>query len=125
MPAKGFLSKEEKSNLQRAFKTEEKADVRERLLMFMLLNDGKTQQEIADIIGCSLRTVAYWCRYGDPNKLETLQDKRSKGNFKKVTPEYTKLLLELVEKSPEELGYEFGRWTAARLAEHLDKETLP
>jgi len=123
MPAKGFLSKEEKSNLQKVFKTEEKADVRERILMFLLLNDGKTQQEIADIIGCSLRTVAYWCRHGDPSKLETLYDGRSRGNCKKVTGEYIKLLLEIIEKDPSKYGYEFGRWTAAILAEHLEKET--
>jgi len=32
----------EKSNLQQAFKIEEKADIREQILMFLLLNDGKT-----------------------------------------------------------------------------------
>jgi transposase len=123
MPAKGFLSKEEKSNLQQALKIEEKADIRERILMFLLLNDGKTHQEIAYFLGCSLRTVAYWFRHGDPSNLETLQDGRSRGNYKKVTPEYNRLLLEIIEKEPKEYGYEFGRWTATRLAEHLEKET--
>lgn len=123
MPAKGFLSTEEKTNLQQAFKREEKADIRERILMFLLLNDGKTQQEIADFIGCSLRTVAYWCRQGDPSNLETLQDGRSKGNYQKVTPKYIKLLLEIIEQEPQKFGYEFGRWTASRLAEYLEKET--
>ena len=37
--------------------------------------------------------------------------------------EYINLLLEVVEKEPTELGYEFGRWTAQRLSEHLAKET--
>jgi len=123
MPAIGFLSTEEKNNLQQALKTEEKADIRERILIFLLLNDGKTQQETADFLGCSLRTVAYWFKHGDPSNLETFQDGRSKGNYKKVTPEYIKLLLELIDKDPKEFGYEFGRWTAARLAEHLEKET--
>jgi transposase len=123
MPAKDFLSREEKSNLQQALKIEEKGDVRERILMFLLLNDGKTQQEVADFIGCSLRTVAYWFKHGDPSNLDSLQDKRSKGNYKKVTPEYLKLLLEIIDKEPKDFGYEFGRWTAARLAEHLEKET--
>jgi transposase len=31
--------------------------------------------------------------------------------------------LKIVDENPKELGYEFGRWTAARLAEHLEKET--
>ncbi|MGA1130702.1 MAG: winged helix-turn-helix domain-containing protein [Prochlorotrichaceae cyanobacterium] len=46
-----------------------------------------------------------------------------KGNFHKATPEYIKLLTELIDKEPKEFGYEFGRWTAKRLATHLEKET--
>ncbi|MFM7907117.1 MAG: IS630 family transposase, partial [Microcystis sp.] len=42
MPAKDFLDLEEKKNLQKALKEEERAEVRERILMFLLLNDGKT-----------------------------------------------------------------------------------
>ena len=32
-------------------------------------------------------------------------------------------MLTVVEQQPAELGYEFGRWTGARLAAHLAKET--
>ncbi len=45
------------------------------------------------------------------------------GNHKKATPEYIELLLEIVDKEPKELGYEFGRWTAKRLATYLEKKT--
>ena len=31
--------------------------------------------------------------------------------------------METIEKSPEDLGYEFGRWTTARLATYLAQET--
>ncbi|MEH1779660.1 MAG: IS630 family transposase [Nostoc sp.] len=40
-----------------------------------------------------------------------------------VTKEYKELLLEVIEKEPVEYGYEFGRWTAARLATYLEKIT--
>ena len=123
MPAKDFLDLEEKKNLQKALKEEERAEVRERILMFLLLNDGKTQREIAEFIGCSLKTVAHWCVHGDPNNLESLEDGRKNGNHKKATEEYINLLLKIVDEDPKEFGYEFGRWTAARLAEHLEKET--
>ena len=33
------------------------------------------------------------------------------------------LLLEIVEKEPSELGYEFGRWTGERLATYLAEQT--
>ena len=54
--------------------------LRERILMLLLLNDGKTYQEIADFLGLSLRRVAYWCVHGDPDNLATLEDGRKKGN---------------------------------------------
>lgn len=123
MPAKNCLSKEKKENLQIAMKKEESPEIRERILMFLLLNDGKTYEEIAEFIGCSRRTVAYWCVHGEPNNLESLSDKRKSGNHKKVTEEYIEKLLKLVDISPQELGYDFGRWTGKRLAEHLDRAT--
>ncbi|TRU30839.1 MAG: helix-turn-helix domain-containing protein [Microcystis aeruginosa Ma_QC_B_20070730_S2] len=33
--------------------------IRERVLILLLLNDGKTQVQISKLIGCSLRTVSY------------------------------------------------------------------
>ena len=33
------------------------------------------------------------------------------------------MLLETVEKEPQELEYEFGRWSAQRLATYLEEET--
>ena len=46
-----------------------------------------------------------------------------KGNHKKATDKYIEILLETIDKEPEELGYEFGRWTAQRLATYLEKIT--
>ncbi len=123
MPAKNYLSLSENKNLQEAIKREENAKVRERILMLLLLNDGKTYQEIAEFLGCSQRRVAYWCVHGDPANLESLEDGRKQGNYKKATDNYIQLLLEVVDKEPKEFGYEFGRWTGKRLSEHLEKET--
>ena len=55
--------------------------------------------------------------------MDSFLDKRSPGNFRKVTPEYEKILIDTIDKAPEEYGYEFGRWTAARLATYLEKVT--
>jgi len=123
MPAKNFLKIDQKQKLQKALKENGHPDIRERILMFLLLNDGKTQAEIANFLGCSLRKVAYWCVHGDPENLESLVDERMKGNYQKATEEYIKLLLETIEKEPEELGYDFGRWTNARLSTYLEEKT--
>jgi len=119
MPVKGFLTQEQLKKLQNAFRESESPQMRERILMLLLMNDGKTYREISDFIGCSERTVVYWCVHGDPDKLESLRDGREKGNYQKATPAYIQVLMETIEKEPDELGYEFGRWTTARLATYL------
>lgn len=123
MPAKGFLSQEQKERLQKTMYESEKAEIRRRCLMLLLMNEGKTYEQISGFIGCGQRTVVYWCVHGDPDNLESLRDKREKGNYRKVTEEYLTLLMEVIEKEPEEYNYKFGRWTTARLAEHLKKVT--
>ena len=123
MPVSNFLSKEQQKTLRKALKEDSCPHFREHILITLLANDGKTQQQISNFLGCSLRTVNYWVIHGDPGNLESFRDGRGVGNHKKVTPEYINLLLEVVEKEPTELGYEFGRWTAQRLSEHLAKET--
>ena len=122
MPSKNYLSPEEKLELQQQLKFHEHPDIRERILILLLRNDGKMQQEIADFLGCSLRKVAYWCAHGNPGDLESLNDERMKGNHHKATEEYINLLLDHIDKEPEEFGYDFGKWTAQRLATHLEKE---
>lgn len=123
MSIKNFLSSEEKYYLQNALKKEDRAEVRERILIFLLENDGKNYQEIADFLGCSVRTVAYWSAHGNPNDIESLQNKSRNGNHHKATPEYRELLLKVVDIEPSTFGYEFGGWTGKRLSEHLEKET--
>ncbi len=124
MPVKNFLTQEQRENLQNALKENEDSHFRQRVLMLLLMNDGKTYAEIADFLGCSYRNVAYWCCHGDPDDLESLKDKRKKGKKRKATEKYIELLMETIEKEPEEYGYEFGRWTACRLSEHLEKATV-
>jgi len=123
MPAKNHLNSKQIEKLQKALREEQKASIRERILILLLLNDGKTQSNIAEFLGCSINKVSYWCLKGDPDNLESLIDERMKENHKKVTDKYLEILLETIEKAPQELGYDFGRWTAQRLATYLEEST--
>ena len=123
MPAKNFLSSETKETLQQAWKDHEHPDIRQRALIFLLLNNGNTQAQTAELIGCSLRKVAYGSIHGAPERLDSFKDDRMKGNYRKATEEYIDLLLETIEVEPEKYGYEFGRWTIARLAIYLKEKT--
>ncbi len=123
MPAKGFLSFEQKDKLQILMRTNDCPRVREHALILLLQNEGKTYEDIANFIGCGYRTVAHWCVHGDPDNLDSLKDKRQQGNYRKATEKYIELLLEVVGKSPDEFGYEFGRWTGERLSTYLQQQT--
>ena len=123
MPAKNFLNSETKEKLQQTLKEHKHPDIRGRVLILLLLDDRNTQKHIAELIGCSLRKVAYWCVRGDPDNLDSLFDRRMTGNYRKATEEYINLRLEVIEIEPEKYGYEFGRWTTARLATHLEEKT--
>ena len=50
MPTKNFLSPEEKNYLQQALKKETRPEVRERILRFLLENDGKNYQASSRIL---------------------------------------------------------------------------
>ena len=100
MPAKKHLNPKQIEKLQKALREEQKANIRERILILLLLNDGKTQSNIAEFLGCSINKVSYWCLKGDPDNLESLIDERMKGNHKKVTDKYLEILLETIEKAP-------------------------
>jgi transposase len=67
--------------------------------------------------------VSYWCIHGDAENLDSLKDKRMEGNYRKATDEYVKILLEIIDKNSQKIGYEFGRWTAKRLATYLTEQT--
>jgi hypothetical protein len=43
--------------------------------------------------------------HGEQDDLDRLRDKRDQGNYRKVTEQYIKLLLQVVEKASSELGY--------------------
>ena len=122
-PAKNFLTSSQVIQLQQGLNESELPHVRERILIILLQNDGRTQKKISRFLGCSLRTVAYWCMNGDPDNLETLHNKREYEHYRKATHEYIELLLKTVEQEPSALGYEFGRWTAERLATYLTEST--
>jgi DNA-directed RNA polymerase specialized sigma24 family protein len=67
MPAKNHLSKEQKEKLLKEMRENENAQIRERVLILLLMNEGKTYQEIANFLEISYPTVAYWAVHGDPD----------------------------------------------------------
>ena len=50
MPAKNHLSQEQKERLIKLLKEHENSYVREKVLILLLMNDGKTYQEISKFL---------------------------------------------------------------------------
>lgn len=65
MPAKNHLSQEQREQLLTTLKEHENPYVREKILILLLMNDGKTYQEISDFLGIAYTTVAYWAVHGE------------------------------------------------------------
>ena len=87
MPAKNHLSQNQKQRLIKILKESEDNYVREKVLILLLINAGKTYQEISEFMKIAYTTVAYWSVHGDPDNLDSFLDKRSPGNFRSFTPE--------------------------------------
>jgi transposase len=117
------LSEEERQEHIEALRQEHSGLVRERMLIVLLRNDGKTYEQIAEFLSCTAKTAARWCKQYNREDLGSLRDGRAQGNHVKATPEYIELLVTTVDESPQAHGYEFGRWTTARLATHMAEKT--
>jgi transposase len=121
------LSQEQKERLIKTLKEHENPYGREKVIILLLINndvnDVKNYQEISKFLNIIYPTVAYWAVHGDSDNFASFLDGRREGNFHKVTEDSEKLLLELIEKEPAEYGYEFGLWTAAKLATYLEQVT--
>jgi aromatic ring hydroxylase len=51
MPAKNHFNPKQIEKLQKALREEEKANLRERIMILLLLKDGKTQSKITEFLG--------------------------------------------------------------------------
>ncbi len=60
----------------------------------------------------------------ETHDLASLHNKREQEHYRKSTWEYIQLLLETIDKEPQELGYKFCRWIGERLATYLASKTV-
>ncbi len=68
-------------------------------------------------------TVYDWRYRWQENGVEALANRSKSGRLIKATTDYLRLLEEVVEQYPQELGYAFSTWTTERLRLHLKVKT--
>jgi transposase len=108
-----LLRKRLNENLPKLYRT--------RIEIMLLADEGKSQAEICQMLGCTPATASRWiilARSGMSHQWE----EHSRGRPKKIDPQYLQRLKELVNRSPRDFGYPFQRWTGEWLARHLAKE---
>jgi transposase len=94
---------------------------RQRIEIMLLADEGKTQTEICQILGCCPATARYWIHIARTGMAHLWQDCPI-GRPKAINDQYLERLKELVSSSPRDHGYVFRRWTTNWLGKHLAKE---
>ncbi len=108
-----LLQQRLKENLPKLYST--------RIEIMLLADEGKSQAEICQILGCTSATASRWimlARSGMSHQWEEC----CRGRPKKINQQYLQRLKELVSCSPRDFGYPFQRWTGEWLARHLAQE---
>jgi transposase len=94
---------------------------RQRIEIMMLTDEGKTQAEICQTLGCCSATARHWMHVARSGMAHQWQDSPI-GRPRAVNEEYLERLKELVHSNPRDYDYSFRRWTANWLSKHLAKE---
>lgn len=95
---------------------------RQRIHIMLLADEGKSQAEICQTLGCCPATVRHWIHIARAGMAHQWQDCPI-GRPKKVNDQYLERLKELVSSgSPRDCGYCVERWTAKQLSDQLVKD---
>ncbi|ACK68875.1 conserved hypothetical protein [Gloeothece citriformis PCC 7424] len=117
-----FLTPFQRKLLQKSCQNRELSEpYRQRLQIMLLADEGKSQAEICQQVGCCHGTARHWILMARTGQAHHWQDQPI-GRPKAVNDQYLERLKELVNQSPKDCGYSFSRWTAGWLSKHLAKE---
>lgn len=94
---------------------------RRRIQIMLLADQGKSQAEICQNLGCCPATVRHWTHIARSGMAHQWQHCPI-GRPKAVNEAYSERLKELFNHSPRDYGYSFRRWTTSWLQKHLAKE---
>ena len=97
--------------------------VRRRALIVLLSAGGQGGEAISVTLGVTRRTISNTRTRWRQEGFASLVDAPRAGRPPRADAAYIARLLEVVEQDPRAYGYAFTRWTAPRLAAHLEATT--
>jgi transposase len=98
-----------------------RSEYRRRIEIMLLADQGCSQAQISDALGCSPETARYWITMAQAGQAHRWQD-RQIGRPRTINERYLERLQELVKNDPRDYGYSFRTWTAQWLSKHLAQE---
>lgn len=117
------LTKKQKEEIIRAYKTTKNAGEKVRYQALKLLSEEYQRSEISAIIGKSRHAIGLWVTAYNKNGIEGLREKRTTGNHKKLAKDQKDSLARIVKsETPKEYGYQGKFWTAELLKKLVKKE---
>jgi transposase len=118
----GCLTEFQRKQLQKSLEDENLSKLhRQRISIMLLADEGKSQSEICQDVGCSQATARHWILMAQSGMAHQWK-KHAVGRPQIVNERYLERLKELVSNSPRDFGYPFRRWTGDWLSKHLEKE---
>ncbi len=123
-----YLTPFQRKSLQKSLQQDLLYKQLQRIQIMLLADEGKTQAEICQELGCSQATARHWITMAKNNQAHHWRSNPI-GRPNLVDEEYLQRLKQLVTTSPqainipnEDYQYSFRRWTAQKLSQHLQAE---
>ena len=116
-------STEEQQLVQELYHRTPDATIKTRCQIILLSAKRMSVPQIAQVTFSSEDTVARCIQEFNRTRLESLLPSPKGGRPPKITPDYLKRLLSIVEQDPRTVGCAFSNWTAPLLAGDLATET--
>lgn len=117
------LNEQELQAIEAAIRHDKRPEVRQRCTVIRLLHLGHKPEQVAEMQAVSKPTIYSWFNRWRSNGIDGLAIRPRSGRPSKADEAYILTLAEVIEKDPEEFGYDFTVWTVDRLRAHLEKET--
>jgi transposase len=123
-----YLTVFQRKSLQKSLQQDLSDKQFQRIQIMLLADEGKTQAEICEELGCCQATARHWITMAKTNQAHHWQSNPI-GRPTLIHEEYVQRLKQLVAQSPQEVNvpnkdyqYPFKRWTAQKLSQHLYAE---
>ena len=106
--------------IQQEIARSEEARYDNKLHGVLLACSGMTCEEVADVLGRSIRTIQYCIRRFNANGFAGLREVDGRGRPNSLTADDIERINAELRKSPEESGYQQSMWNGKLLSHHLE-----